>query len=57
MSSGTKEWDVAAGDLLIHEAGGAMVQPNGEKFRYNREDVYNREGYVIANKKANLVLK
>ena len=57
MSSGTKEWDVAAGDLLVHEAGGAMVQPNGEKFRYNREDVYNREGYVIANKKANLVLK
>ncbi len=57
MSSGTKEWDVAAGDLLIHEAGGAMVQPNGERFRYNREDVYNREGYIIANKIGNLILK
>lgn len=57
MSSGTKEWDVAAGDLLIHEAGGAMVQPNGECFRYNREDVYNRDGYIIANKKSNLILK
>ncbi len=57
MSSGTKEWDVASGDLLIHEAGGAMVQPNGERFRYNREDVYNRDGYVIANKKDNLILK
>ncbi len=56
MSSGTKEWDVAAGDLLIHEAGGAMVQPNGLRFRYNREDVYNREGYIIANTKANLIL-
>ena len=57
MSNGTKEWDVAAGDLLIHEAGGAMVQPNGERFRYNREDVYNREGYIIANKASNLILK
>lgn len=57
MSSGTKEWDVAAGDLLIHEAGGAMVQPNGERFHYNREDVYNRQGYVIANKFDNLILK
>ncbi len=57
MSSGTKEWDVAAGDLLIREAGGAMVQPNGEPFRYNREDVYNREGYVIANKIENLILR
>lgn len=57
MSSGTKEWDVAAGDLLIHEAGGAMVQPNGERFRYNREDVYNREGYIIANKAKNLILR
>lgn len=57
MSSGTKEWDVAAGDLLIHEAGGAMVQPNGLRFHYNREDVYNREGYIIANTKDNLILK
>lgn len=57
MSSGTKEWDVAAGDLLIQEAGGAMVQPSGEKFRYNREDVYNRDGYIVANKASNLVLK
>ena len=57
MSSGTKEWDVAAGDLLIQEAGGAMVQPNGVPFRYNREDVYNREGYIIANMAENLILK
>ena len=57
MSSGTKEWDVAAGDLLIQEAGGAMVQPDGTAFHYNREDVYNRQGYIIANKKENLILK
>lgn len=57
MSSGTKEWDVAAGDLLIQEAGGAMVEPNGKPFSYNREDVYNRNGYIIANKAENLILK
>ena len=57
MSSGTKEWDVAAGDLLIQEAGGVMVQPNGVPFHYNREDVYNREGYVIANRPETLILK
>lgn len=57
MSSGTKEWDVAAGDLLIQEAGGAMVEPNGKPFTYNREDVYNRNGYIIANKAENLILK
>ena len=56
MSGGTKEWDVAPGDLIVTEAGGVMVQPNGIPFSYNREDVYNREGYVIANKKSNLML-
>lgn len=56
VSNGTKEWDVAPGDLIVHEAGGIMVQPDGTPFRYNREDVYNRKGYVIANKKENLLL-
>ena len=56
MSGGTKEWDVAPGDLIVTEAGGVMVQPNGIPFSYNREDVYNREGYVIANKNSNLML-
>ena len=56
ISAGTKEWDVAPGDLLIHEAGGIMVDGNGQPFRYNREDVYNRDGYVLANKKSNLML-
>ena len=55
FSSGTKEWDVASGDIIVTEAGGVMVQPNGERFRYNREDVYNRLGYVIANKPENIL--
>ncbi len=52
----TKEWDVASGDLILTEAGGVMVDLNGKKLRYNREDVYNRDGYVLANKKENLFL-
>ena len=50
LSGCTKEWDVAPGDLIVNEAGGFMVQPDGTPFRYNREDVYNRAGYVMGNK-------
>ena len=56
ISGGTKEWDVAPGDLIVTEAGGVMLQPNGEPFRYNREDVYNRDGYIMANKRENLFI-
>ncbi len=49
LSSGTKEWDVAPGDLLVKEAGGFMVEPSGKSFTYNREDVYNRNGYIMGN--------
>lgn len=56
LSSGTKEWDVASGDLLVSEAGGIMVEPDGNKIKYNKVDVYNRKGYLIANSKENLFL-
>ena len=56
LSSGTKEWDTAAGQCIIEESGGLLVKPNGEPLRYNRKDVYNREGFIIANKKENLLL-
>ena len=49
LSNGTKEWDVAPGDLIVQEAGGFMVEPNGKNFTYNREDVYNRNGYLVGN--------
>lgn len=48
-SPNTKEWDVAAGDIIVSEAGGLMVKPDFEPFKYNRVDVYNREGYLMAN--------
>ncbi len=56
ISGGTKEWDVASGDLILSEAGGVMVEPDGSHLTYNREDVYNRNGYVMANKESNLLL-
>ena len=54
-SAGTKEWDVAAGNIILTEAGGVMlVPPEMKEMTYNREDVYNRQGYVTANKKENI---
>jgi len=55
FSSGTKEWDVAAGDILVTEAGGYMVKPDGTRYTYNREDVYNREGYILLNRMENFL--
>ncbi len=49
MSNGTKEWDVAPGDLIVHEAGGFMGEPDGTRFTYNRHDVYNRKGYIMGS--------
>lgn len=56
LSPNTKEWDVAAGDIIVREAGGVIVQTNREPFSYNRDDVYNRIGYVVANRKENILL-
>ena len=53
-SNGTKEWDIAPLDLLIHEAGGVFIKPDGTRYTYNREDVYNRDGYIVANKLENI---
>ena len=56
MSAGTKEWDTAACDIIVKEAGGVFVEPDGKDIVYNREDVYNRKGYVVANRKENILL-
>lgn len=56
MSAGTKEWDTAASQVIVEEAGGLFVEPNGQPLEYNRKDVYNRNGYVIVNRKENILL-
>lgn len=56
MSDGTKEWDIAASVLLIKEAGGVFLKPDLTPYKFNREDVYNHEGYIMANRKENILL-
>lgn len=49
IGPGTKEWDIAAPSLVLQEAGGVFVKPNGEPFRYNQPDVFNHWGYLAMN--------
>ena len=55
-SSNTKEWDTAAPQLILEEAGGFLLKPDGKPLTYNREDVHNREGYILINRKENFLL-
>ncbi|MCC2111079.1 MAG: 3'(2'),5'-bisphosphate nucleotidase CysQ, partial [Hyphomicrobiales bacterium] len=41
-----RDWDLAAADLLVHEAGGRLAAPNGTRPGYNRPDP--RHGVLIA---------
>ena len=54
-SSGTKEWDTAASQIIVEEAGGLFVEPDGTPITYNRKDVYNRKGYIVVNRKENIL--
>ena len=56
MSGNTKEWDTAAFQIIVEEAGGFVLEPNGQRIMYNREDVYNRNGYIVVNRKENILL-
>ena len=38
------------------EAGGVMLGPDGKRFTYNRENVYNVDGYTLANCLENVLL-
>ena len=40
------DWDLAAADLLVHEAGGVLTGLDGEPLVYNRPDP--RHGALIA---------
>jgi 3'(2'), 5'-bisphosphate nucleotidase len=56
FSSNTKEWDTCAMQALVEQAGGSILKFDGTPICYNREDVYNRDGYIICNKKENFLL-
>ncbi len=42
------DWDMAAPDLLIHEAGGVLTDDRGELIHYNKPDVELRHGVIAA---------
>ena len=56
LSDGTKEWDTAASQVIVEQAGGVFLDINKKRIMYNREDVYNREGYVVCNRIENFLL-
>ena len=45
----TKEWDTAPSEVIVTEAGGVMTDLYGQKRLYNKEDVYNHDGFIITN--------
>lgn len=46
----TYEWDVAAGDCILQEAGGALCKLDGSRFKYNsHESLINPEFYAVGD--------
>lgn len=56
LNDKTKEWDTAAPQILLKEAGGYFVEPSGVWPIYNRENVTNRNGFIMANIRKNIIL-
>lgn len=49
FSPGASEWDTAAPNLLVQEAGGVYLSSDLEEIRYNQRDVAHAKGYAVAN--------
>ena len=56
FSDNTKEWDTCAMQAIVENAGGHLLKFDGEPIIYNREDVYNKGGYIICNTKENFLI-
>lgn len=46
---GEFEWDSAAPEVVIREAGGMLTDGDGRPFRYNQRDVEHRRGSIASN--------
>ena len=46
----SKEWDTAAPQLLIEEAGGVFFDKNRNRISYNKKDVRNLDGFIMLNR-------
>ncbi len=56
FSSNTKEWDTCAMQAIVEEAGGYILKFDKTPIKYNRENVYNKDGYLIINRIENFLL-
>ena len=43
------EWDTAAPEVVIREAGGRLTDGDGKSFRYNQPDTLHRRGSIASN--------
>jgi 3'(2'), 5'-bisphosphate nucleotidase len=51
----TMEWDTAAMQCIVEEAGGLLRQMDGTEMLYNREDSLNSKGFYILNRIENIL--
>jgi 3'(2'), 5'-bisphosphate nucleotidase len=52
----TNEWDTAAMQCIVEQAGGVFRQADGSEMRYNRKDILNRKGFLAVNRRENIWL-
>ncbi len=52
----TFEWDTAAQEIIVREAGGVFMQLDGRAFKYNRENPLNEIGFYVLNSGKNKLL-
>ena len=46
------EWDICAGNCIINEAGGKLIDLNGKRVIFNRETTLIQPGLIAGEKKA-----
>lgn len=51
----TMEWDTAAMQIIVEEAGGVFAQLDHTPMRYNRQNSLNEKGFYAANNQENLL--
>lgn len=56
LSSSTKEWDTAAPQIVLEEAGGLVRKIDGSKITYNNKDVHIKQWYMWMNREENFLL-
>lgn len=52
----TMEWDTAAMQCIVEEAGGIFRQMDGSEMMYNRKNSLNEKGFYIVNRKENILI-